>query len=1026
MTRYALKKYLLSHIYSLPIFRQKKIVNLLVLFLASFFLVINYFITPGRLVQGVDALMWVTHTKYYRDFNWIYPWYDKASLGFVRTPSLLNILFGSSDTIIKEPSWVYRIAILTIILMASLGTYEYIKHLTNDSTASVIGALSYILNPWILNEIGNGHIDILAGAGLFPLFLLAFEKRKIVLASILACAFLTAANPEAIYAFGIFFIAYIFVKFDLNRKKQNITYLLTVTVLSVGLSMFYIVPFIWVNGLSGYSGLKPWTIEDISDFIMPLWLAILCLASVSLVAILVLKYGRKYKYVNFYCVAAVLTTLLAASPTFPVLDKLYIWMFTNVPFFSIFRVPIRLMIVTIFCVAYMIGILSARSKNSTGEVKIPFKKRKIPKGQIYRTIISSAFILTFIISAFLVPFSMPGNYTPDPSWISNYEWLSSQSENHWNVYTLPVTAGWIMTPYGATQDYGTLSTLFSDRSVIGVPAKTTTSYAFLMYLEYLVKNNVTDQWLKLLGATNVKYVTCEPNMNNQEAFLIHQEGIGNDMLVYAYRDAKVYENPYWVPMFRVVSDVNLLAGGYNTVLSLLRHSFNFSNSDLYFLRPEENDCTVNYSSIIYEDFMDYLMLKLSAGIKISAYKFGVDYTRDPEKDWIKEDSWKIEGETVFNDFTLSISGEHTRTIQFDAKEKGMYEIFARILAGPASDRGNLTIVNTTIQPSWCSYSFRWYNFGEINIAKGQNVLKIGNSGKRNDIDGIILVKQDDFENCSENAIRELQNSTKSIIFTDRAYNIFNVTTDTNWKIDEVQFDCDGNVLHSANGGELSFKLVVGNTQLVGQGVTLPRSGNYTILLRANTYGNMLLQIDNETLVSGGCGEYSIYKYSLPPLNEGVHDVRLRFNRTTYLDDIVIYSASKHEDSLEKVFQGEKNNSTISVDKVNPTEYILNVKDNTNESYLMVSCSYDSRWKAYVNNVEFSPIRINDVFLGFALNKTGDFQIRVVFTGQTYVILGYSITLTSLSVILIVSLVKYAKTKKLRKESNANRSVLAFF
>jgi hypothetical protein len=910
--------------------------------------------------------------------------------------------------------------------MASLGTYEYIKHLINDSTASLVGALSYVLNAWVLNEIGNGHIDILAGVGLFPLFLFAFEKKKIVMASIVACAFLTAVSPEMIYAFGIFFIAYLFVTFNLNRKKSNIVYLLTVLVFSLGLSMFYIVPFIWVNGLSGYAGLKPWTIEDISGFTMPLWLAAACLVLVSLLAILVSKYGREYKYANFFAVAAVLTTLIVASPSFPVLDNLYISMFKYVPFFSMFRVPTRLMIVTTFCIACMVGIVTAKSKSLIREVKIPFKKRKIPKGRVYTMIISSAVILTFIISAFVTPVPMLGNYTPDPVWISNYEWLGSQPENYWNVYTLPITSGWITTPYGVTQDYGALSTLFSDRSVIGVAAQTAASYVFLEYLEYLTKNNVTDQWLKLLGAVNVKYVTSGPNVNGHEAFLMRQEGMGEDMLVYADGDAKVYANPYWIPMFEVVSDVNLLAGGYNTVLSLLRNSFNFSSGGLYFLRPEENEHVVNGSSIIYEDFMDYLMLTLpkTDGIKMSAYQFGVDYTTDPEKDWIKEDCWKIEGLSVFNDYMLSTSGEHARTIQFNAEESGVYEVFARILAGPSSDRGNLTIGDTTIHPSWGAYSFKWYNFGEINIAKGQNSLQIRNSGKGNDIDEIILVKQDDFENYSENAIRELQNSTMRIIFTNRAYNIFNVTIDKNWKINETQFDCDGNVLYSAKGGELTFKLVVGNTNLTNQGVTLPRSDNYTILLRAKTYGNMLPQIDNETFFNSGGGEYSTYTFSSLPLNEGVHNVRLRFDNTTYLDDITIYSASKYGNSLEKLFQGDKSNTTILVDKVNPTEYVLNVTGDASESYLIMSASYDNRWKAYINNVEISPTRMNDVLLGFALNKTGDFQIRLFFTGQTYVMLGYSITLASFSVILIVSLVKYAKTRKQRKESNANRGILA--
>jgi hypothetical protein len=971
--------------------------------------------------------MWVTDTRYYGNLNWLSVWYDRSSLGFVKPTNLLEILLSFGNTIIKDPSWVYRLAVLTIVFMGSLGVYEYIKHLTKDSAASLVGALFYVLNLWVLNEIGGGHIDIIAGVGLFPLFLWSFEKRKIVLASLFACAFLTAVSPEMIYAFGIFFIAYLFVTFSLDRKKSNVIYLLIVSVLSFGLSMFYIVPFIWVNGFSGYAGLSAWTIEDIQGFIMLPWQAVMCLVAVSVLAFFVLKYGKEYKYAHFFAVAAVLSTLLAASPTFPVLNNLYIWMFTNVPFFSMFRVPTRLMVVTIFCVAYMLGVVAARSGSLVSEVKIPFMIRKIPKSRICRAIVACVIILTFVFSAVAFPLqagaiSWPGNYTPAPSWISNYEWLGSQPGNLWSVYTLPITGGWITTPYGVTQDYGALSTLLSGKSVIGVPSTTASSYPFLQYLQYLAENNVTDQWLKLLGAADVKYITTEPTIDNQEAFLVSQEGMGRDMLVYSDGDANVYENPYWISMFEVVSDVNLLAGGYNTVLSLLRNSFNFSSDALFFMNPDGNESVVNASSVIYENFMDYLLLTLpkTDGIKISAYQFGVDYTSDPEKNWIKDDNWKIEGLSVFNEYTLSVSGEQAGAIQFNAEESGTYDVYARILAGPSSDRGNLTIGDTTVHPSWGTYSFQWYNFGEANLTKGQNTLQIENSGGRDDIDEIILVKPVVFENYCENAIRELQNSSMGIIFTNRAYNIFNVTTGKNWEIEPVQLNCDGNVLYSAGGGELAFKLDVGNAELSDQDQTiiLPRSGDYTILLRAKINGSILLQIDNETSLiasANGSGAYRTYNFSMLHLNDGEHSVRLSFNGTTYLDDITIYSAITYSNSLEKVFQSEESNGTVLVDKINPTEYVLDAKSNINESYLIMSASFDNLWKAYINNVEISPIRINDVLIGFPLNETGDFQIRIVFTGQTYVAIGYYLTAASFSVILIVLAIEYVKNKKAKEK-----------
>lgn len=999
MKKCVFKYYLLNSLSRIRIVKGKTSTDLIIIFLANFFLVINYFITSGLLVQGIDSLMWVTHTKYYSDFSRLCTWYDRSSLGFVRVPNLMEILLGLSNTIIREPCWIYRIAILVILCMAGSGTYELIKHLTNDRTASLVGALFYVLNPWSLIEIAQGHIGILAGLGLFPLFLFAFEKKKTILTMITASFFLTAAHPQAIFVFGLFFIAYLLTTFKANRR--NVIYLFIVFILSAGLSMFYFMPFGFTSGFSGYSGLKPWTIEDISDFVIPPWGASSIFILILVLAFLAVKYGREYKHVVFCSASAIFATFIATSMAFPVLDSVYIWAFKNVPFFSMFRVPTRFLMIVIFCAAYLIGVITSKAGSSASEVRIPSRNLALPKCKVLRTIIASVVAAMFILGVLLLPYPFPGNYTPHPMWISNYEWLRSQPGNLWRLYTLPVTSGWISTPYGTTQDYGTLSTLFSDKPVIGVPAKTATSYPFLKYLEYIVKNNVTDQWLKLLGAINVKYVTSGPNMNGQAAFLSCQEGMEENMLVYSNGDAKVYENPFFVPLFNVVHNVSLVAGGYNTVLSLLHTSFDFCSCGLRFIHAEEDNDITHSSSLVYENFTDYLMLTLKDGIRIHAYQFGVDYTKDPRRDWIKENCWRIKGKFVLNDFTLSISGEQARTIPFTANENGTYEIFVRTLAGPASDRGHLTVGNVTIQPLWSHYSFKWYSFGKIEATNGQNLLSIRNYRGRSDIDEIVLVKQDVLENHKTRLINALRNYEGRIIFCNNAYNVINVTENTNWNVSTTQFACDGYVLRSVRNGELAFK------------IHIPRTGNYSVALRADTRGNIRLQVDNKpSLNASAHGEYRFYTFAPLPLQEGTHDIRLQFNNATDLDGIIVHSTLEDDMKLEDLF-AYKRTGTVDFREVSPAEYVITVENNTAMSYLVASISYDERWKAYIDEVEVSPIRMNDALLGFPMNETGTFQIRVFFTGQEYVMQGICITLVSCSIIFVAIVIRCIKTRQKR-------------
>ncbi len=1020
MTKFAPKESNLSRYRKVSEITREESVRLSVLFLISLLLIVGYFVKVGSLVQGVDSLMWVTNADYYKGFNWLFSWYDRTSLGFARTPTLLEMALGLATNVL-DPSWAYRFVLLLIVLMANLGSYQYIKHLTGSSNASLVGAFFYVSNPWFLHEITDGHIDILAAVGLFPWLLLVTEKRKLIMTAIVASVFLTAAHPQGIYAFGFIFIAYLIATLRVNRR--DVSSFLSVSALTLGLSMFYVEPFVLVNGFGGFSGLKLWVIEDISEFIMPLWLVILIFGSVLFASILVLKHARDLKHSLFFAVAAVLTAFLASTPTLPSLDGIYLWMFRNLPFFSIFRVPSRFLMITTLCVACMIGMLASRTRIMKTAVKIPFWNKRVRTDKTCKTIIVVLVVTTFIIGSFATKEPWFGNYTPDPEWISNYQWLRIQRGDLGIVYTLPVTSGWIPTPYGTTQDYGAVSTLFSGRPVVGTPSQTAASYPLLKYLQRLVLDNATDQWLKLLGSMNVKYVTSGPNIGEQKAFVPNQEGFDTNKTVYAYEDAQVYENPYWTPMFKIVPGANLLVGGYDDLDSLLRLSLNLSNSALRFLTSQENVNLVDCSSLIYEDFMDYLMLTMDRALRIHAYRFGVDYTRDPAKDWIKEDRWKIGGAFVFNGLTLSVSGTHSLVIPFESNEDGEYRVFARVLSGSAGDRGHLTISNVTLLPLWSSHSFKWYDFGQTEVVYHQGSLALSNEGGRNDIDEIVLVKQKDFNEHTVNVSEELRGYSGQIALCNKASNVFNVSMESDWEVIEDPFS--GEVLHSSGFAELSSGLTIGDGEPTFPLTVPPRTTNLIITFRAKTAGSIILQVDNVTASSSRKKGYSLYTFYLPSLTEGLHHIHLHFMGETSIDYIVISSLSRNGISIEEALANTSSyGRVVSVQKVNSAKYVLNVENTKAGSYLVTSISYDERWRGFIDGVEIRPTRMNDVLLSFPLNRTGTFQLLLDFLPQEHVITGYSVTGTTCLLTLALLLVRHlAKTRK-RNRNIASRSLLA--
>jgi hypothetical protein len=78
-------------------------------------------------------------------------------------------------------------------------------------------------------------------------------------------------------------------------------------------------------------------------------------------------------------------------------------------------------------------------------------------------------------------------------------------------------------------------------------------------------------------------------------------------------------------------------------------------------------------------------------------------------------------------------------------------------------------------------------------------------------------------------------------------------------------------------------------------------------------------------------------------------------------------------------------------KISSTEYIVNVKDVTRPSYLVLAESYDVGWKASVNGKEQIPDKYHYIIDDFAnawyLNKAGNFNIKLYYQPQKYYEIG---------------------------------------
>jgi hypothetical protein len=120
-------------------------------------------------------------------------------------------------------------------------------------------------------------------------------------------------------------------------------------------------------------------------------------------------------------------------------------------------------------------------------------------------------------------------------------------------------------------------------------------------------------------------------------------------------------------------------------------------------------------------------------------------------------------------------------------------------------------------------------------------------------------------------------------------------------------------------------------------------------------------------------------------------------------------------------------------KINPTKYVLNIKNATRPYTISFAESYDPLWIAYsdTNNKDSNNqegfLRTNSVPLysivnGFFINKTGDYTLIIEYKPQNWFIHGAIVsTITLIAIIVIYFLRNKITTGSLKKAINRDRS-----
>ena len=147
-----------------------------------------------------------------------------------------------------------------------------------------------------------------------------------------------------------------------------------------------------------------------------------------------------------------------------------------------------------------------------------------------------------------------------------------------------------------------------------------------------------------------------------------------------------------------------------------------------------------------------------------------------------------------------------------------------------------------------------------------------------------------------------------------------------------------------------------------------------------------------------------------------------FNNTSYMNEVILPKRFSSKEISEKllfqnteispteipaVSQHHVNSLTINITEINPTSFYLQIF-NATTPFILVSCiPYDDNWVADIEGKQLDPIKISffphEWFIGWFVNRTGDFEIKVYYRPQRSVKLLFYVSGTFIIMSLMATL-----------------------
>lgn len=854
------------------------VLNFTILMLVSTTIFRNFFSAdwPG----GGDVMGFVSRAYLYgKDFRWLYIWRDH-SFGFIEGINSMDFLFTILYSIFKSPSWTVKIFMYLSYLTAAFSMYLFAYRYTRKHIAALSASLVYILNQWLFSQLTEAHVDILFSYALAPLIFILYDNalrtgrfRDISFLCIGLSLFITGFHPECIIIYGVFLI--IFTLFFLFFPSKSEDYkkrfyrafkvILPSALIVFLLSALFFIPFLanirapylqssytypledsfgasyanvtdaftlraveswgYVNVVDVYTGL------GLPDFPVNVFLFVVLLFGYCMLLI------RRDRYTVFFAFSTVVSVFIAKGPYSP-FGQFFVWAWSNIPHFAIFRAANRWIMTAIFSDAFFVSLLvyyltrfiegraSTQALEKYFKVKVKngksLKSRRLVVSvdffnvflkQIHKSLRALSIILltAILLSGFLSCFFFFSQglqvYTPSQQYLDAYEWLASQHDDYKAVSVCRSPSEWynpssgesdfasggMLTPLGWSHDVGFESSFIHDKPMLQNGGWNFKSRQFVDYLRFrLARGQLTDGMLKILGAFAYDYVVLPSyTTDNSREFFLNQKGY---QVVYNQSGSVILKNGYVQPRLFATNQSMFVVGGFESLDALSKvESLDLGRTNLFYAPETVEDNALLFQTInetqmfclANSNLLDLVMVSLGdAAVVIHAGDYGFS-SSNMTRYWVKWPSWRTIGAWVLGGEQLTTVGKNKVDIPFELSSDGLYDLFLRV--GFAPSRGELSIyVDGTfagqIRANFPLMSkLEWINITSLNLHEGKHSVTLENDGTGyNDVDAVAIVKPSTLESRMNELTSLLQNYQGRLLYLLEAENTFLNTTSENW------------------------------------------------------------------------------------------------------------------------------------------------------------------------------------------------------------------------------------------------------